>query len=86
MSRTFENPNPASPHRISRRPPILSNSHPKTGWLNPPSSVPSDAANDTCARLHPNSSLIGMMNTPNPLYAPFAAMEMNTHAATTNQP
>ena len=76
----------SSPQSISLRPPTLSKMRPMNGWLNPPTSAATDAATETALRLHPNSSLIGRTNTPNPLNGPTPIMAMNVPAATISQP
>ena len=84
--RTVDTPSTINPVSITLRPPVRSNSWPTNGCKMPPDKTPMLAAIETLNRLQPNSSLIGITNTPKLLRAPLATNPMNKVAATTYHP
>ena len=84
--RTVDIPKANKPVRITLRPPVRSNNWPMNGWMIPLTKTPRAAAIETVNRLQPNSSLIGMTNTPKLLRAPMDTNPMNNVAAHTYQP
>ena len=76
-----------TPGLISNRPCYEGiNILPKNGCVNPLTKAPKAAARDMVPRLQPNSSLIGMTNTPKELRAPVVSMAMKKKVPTRYQP
>ena len=86
LSKIVASPVTTSPARITLRPPMPSKTLPRKGWVTPLNRVPSAAAKEMVVRFQPNSSLMGITNTPKLLRAPVVTSAKKTQVATMYQP
>ncbi len=72
--------------RMTFRPPNVSKIWPSRGWQSPLTKEPMAATSEMVERFQPNSSLMGMTNTPKALRLPAVTRAMRKVVATMNHP